>query len=133
MSEVVINKFNGVQKFRTNATSTITNSSGADITIRLTLASNNDLHTIVDSETLSVPPGYVVEVIQDPDEAPTIVNILSYAQTDFEDVEADVNVSDKYLGKQVWDTTGGTPLWAAGADADDVWVSAAGATVYTPV
>lgn len=133
MTDVVISKENAVQKFRTNATSVFTNNTGADLIVRLSPWTNDNLHTIVDTESLSVPPGFVVEVVADPDAAIDVEVQLSAAQAAFEDVADTINTTDKYLGKMVWDTTSAGPLWAAGPDADDIWVDGAGTTVYTPV
>ena len=44
-----------------------------------------------------------------------------------------INTSSKSVGRMVFNTTTSKPVWAAGADANSVWVDATGATAHTPV
>ena len=46
---------------------------------------------------------------------------------------ADINTTDKYEGKIVFNSTTNIPVWAAGSAAGDLWVDATGATAHTPV
>lgn len=43
------------------------------------------------------------------------------------------NVSGKVVGKAIFNTTLGLPVWAVGAAPGDVWVKADGTTANTPV
>ena len=49
------------------------------------------------------------------------------------DIGDAINTADKFTGKQVWNTTTGRPVWAAGNTAGAVWVDHAGSTLHTPV
>jgi hypothetical protein len=122
-----------VNKFITNKPTTLTNSTGAAITYRMTPASDKDMQTLADEGVVTIAPGWLVEIFDTPVEAVELKTTVSYADTDFEDVEAAVNTVDKYLGLRLWDTTTDAPVYAAGPADDDVWVDAAGTTVYTPV
>jgi len=54
-------------------------------------------------------------------------------QTDFLDLGADINTTNKFEGKQVWDSTNKQPVWARGETPGDLWVDGTGATTHTPV
>ena len=45
----------------------------------------------------------------------------------------DINAKGKYLGKRVWNSTQGHPVYASGSGASAVWVDGTGTTVNTPV
>lgn len=49
------------------------------------------------------------------------------------DVTDAINTTDKYLGKMVWDSTAGFPMFATGDGAADTWVDANGANTISPV
>lgn len=132
MTDFTIKKNNEVQRFVTNAPSTLTNDTGEDIVVRLSAYTREDLHTVADDATLNIKPGMVVEVIPAFKEEVDIA-FHTYEDTDFEDILDPVNTENKYVGKMLWDVTAGTPIWAAGPDETDLWVGADGATVYTPV
>ena len=56
------------------------------------------------------------------------------AQADFEDLAADVNTTNKFGGRLIYDTTSGTYVYSTGSDPDDEWVYLhTAATAYTPV
>jgi len=74
----------------------------------------------------------VEETFQLTDEEIAIPVVYTTAQ--LTDITSAINISIlKVAGYQVFDTTLGQPLWAAGDLAGDVWVDATGATVHTPV
>lgn len=43
-----------------------------------------------------------------------------------------INTVDKYVGRMVWDSTLGQPVWADGAAAGDTWSLATGTVAHTP-
>lgn len=51
----------------------------------------------------------------------------------FASVSASINTLDKYQGKMAFNSTTSKPVWAAGANANSIWVDATGATAHTPV
>jgi hypothetical protein len=67
LTEVALKEDNVVQKFVTNAPSVFTNATGSTVLVRLTPYTVENIHSIEDEGSMSVPPGYVVEVVQDPD------------------------------------------------------------------
>lgn len=50
-----------------------------------------------------------------------------------ESVAAAINTTGKYVGKMVWNTTTGLPLWADTAAANGTWSLATGVATHTPV
>lgn len=54
-------------------------------------------------------------------------------QTNLRAIGNAINTTNKYAGKQVFDTTNNKPVWAVGSTAGSVWVDGAGTTVHTPV
>lgn len=57
----------------------------------------------------------------------------SDTQTNLRGLAVAINTTNKYVGKQVWDSTNLQPVWAAGPLAGDVWVDGVGTTLHTPV
>ena len=50
-----------------------------------------------------------------------------------DDIGADINTTNKFEGKQIWDASNKQPIWARGSAPGDLWVDGTGATVHTPV
>lgn len=132
MAEVAVSRDNSTQKFITNESTVLTNTSGTTVTVRLSQYTRDNLHTIADTESFTIPPGFLVETVVTADGDPTIGD-NSYTDTDFSDETNVLNAENKYAGKMVWDSVNETPVWAVGPDADSLWVDATGATVWTPV
>ena len=44
-----------------------------------------------------------------------------------------INTTGKLVGKEVFNTTTGLPVWAVGTTAGALWVDATGGTAHTPV
>lgn len=44
-----------------------------------------------------------------------------------------INTTDKVVGKMVWNTTLGQPVWADGATAGDTWSLSTGVVAHTPI
>ena len=59
--------------------------------------------------------------------------VTSDITANFASLAAAINTTDKYAGKQVWNSTTLAPVWAVGAAAADLWVDGTGATAHTPV
>lgn len=53
--------------------------------------------------------------------------------TELEDIADAINTTDKYVGKMVFNTTTGIPVWADAATDDGTWSGADGAVDHTPV
>lgn len=49
------------------------------------------------------------------------------------DIDDVVNTTGKVVGKQVFNTTTGAPVFATGVDPEDVWNDAVGTLAHTPV
>jgi len=66
-------------------------------------------------------------------EASELISVLSpvWTSADLADAAHRVNVLDKFVGKCVFDSTLGEPVWASGADASDAWVRAGGDVAAT--
>jgi hypothetical protein len=58
---------------------------------------------------------------------------ITSTTTALEDVDAAINTTGKYVGKMVFNTTTGLPLWADTAAADGTWSLATGVATHTPV
>jgi hypothetical protein len=48
------------------------------------------------------------------------------------DISDQINITDKYAGQPVWDSTLGQPVWADGPDPGDTWSLATGVVSTTP-
>lgn len=93
----------------------------------LVIAEGNDFSSV---STLEVR-GSTYQKFRDRDNS---WNIYYATTTELEDNSAAVNtVIGKREGKEVWNTTTGRPVWAAGDAAGDVWVDNTGSTIHTPV
>jgi hypothetical protein len=65
----------------------------------------------------------------------TVKQLLQLTATtvELEDETHSINTSEKWIGKQVFNTTTGKPVYATGTLAADVWNDATGTTAHTPV
>lgn len=52
--------------------------------------------------------------------------------TELEDITDAINTDNKYIGKPVWNTTTGRPVYAVSSTAGGVWNDATGTTAHTP-
>lgn len=57
----------------------------------------------------------------------------SYSDVSLNAIAGVVNVTGKFEGKQVWNSTQNRPVWAVGSTSGDVWIYADGTTSNTPV
>lgn len=57
---------------------------------------------------------------------------FTYATTEITDKSHSVNTTDKRLGKMIFNSTTGKPLWADGTGDTDTWADATGAVAHTP-
>lgn len=65
----------------------------------------------------------------------TVKELLQLTATtaELEDETHSINTSEKWIGKQVFNTTTGKPVYAVGTLAVDAWNDAVGALAHTPV
>jgi hypothetical protein len=63
---------------------------------------------------------------------PAVVPVVS-TSTALEAVANAINTSGKVVGKVVFNSTTGAPVWATGTTAADVWNDASGELAHTPV
>jgi len=61
------------------------------------------------------------------------VSAFTATTTELADVSDAINTSNKAIGKMVFNTTTGAPVWAVGTAAASVWNDATGSTAHTPV
>lgn len=55
-----------------------------------------------------------------------MMTVLSTTTTALADVTSDVNTTNKYAGRTLFNTTTNSPVWAAGPLATDVWRTVTG-------
>jgi hypothetical protein len=48
------------------------------------------------------------------------------------DIANNINTEDKYVGRMVWNSDTGLPVWADAATAAGTWSNATGAVAHTP-
>lgn len=82
--------------------------------------------------TINVSQYYAVagSIVVDPSRG---IRLRSYTSTELNDITNAVNTTDKAVGKMVFNTTIGGPVFANGAAAAAVWRNAAAVIVNTPV
>ena len=57
---------------------------------------------------------------------------ITYTTTQISDATEEVNETDKRVGKMIYNSTTGVPLWADGTTSTSTWSDATGAVVITP-
>jgi hypothetical protein len=57
---------------------------------------------------------------------------ITYTTTQISDATEEVNTTDKRVGKMIYNSSTGVPLWADGTTATSTWSDATGAVVITP-
>lgn len=88
-------------------------------------------HTILHQDDVeAVIEDVVTEVVQDVVDAHD--QIVS-TTTALADITAAINTTNKTVGKMVYNSTTGLPVFAFDATAGGLWKTAAGATAHTPV
>jgi len=63
---------------------------------------------------------------------PAVVPVTS-TTTALVDIGNAINTAGKVIGKEVFNTTTGLPVWAVGTTAGALWNNATGTTAHTPV
>ena len=57
---------------------------------------------------------------------------FAYTTAEIEDKDNEVNTTDKRVGKHIFNSTTGLPLWADGTTTTSTWSNATGAVAHTP-
>ena len=93
---------------------------------KLSVPHQSDIEAVVASEFAALEAGTL-------DKAATAAAVPNTATTaQLVAIANAINTKGKAVGKCVFNTTTGLPVWALGATAAGVWVAADGTTAHTP-
>lgn len=87
-----------------------------------TILHQDDVEAVIDAEVTAV----VQDVVDAHDQIVSTTAALAA-------IGNAINTTNKTVGKMVYNSTTGLPVFAAGANANSVWNTAAGALAHTPV